>query len=287
MAPTKAGNINPQLDVWPKFGPNLAAFFQLNTSHPFAGEGVGSRYLPRFLLWAQIDCSTHQIAFSHESQPLKAKIESILWSLWTLDSIHCFTFKTGRLLAHLNPMLVLTFRDTSDPHWFNFRKQPSSDLAVFCGKHLRPNWRPWCQAVWAHQTAADVEKISVKISLICPTPALEKGWGDVGWKLDLLFTLLTYFLKTLQAAALHFEMKSLKIRDLLHLCQSSLGIIERNNLPNASLVGNSRNLSPETLSRPVAALYWQKVRFVSKVNREHVIDWVKTQWRLFSQVNDM
>ena len=144
MAPTKAGNINPQLDVWPKFGPNLAAFFQLNTSHPFAGEGVGSRYLPRFLLWAQIDCSTHQIAFSHESQPLKAKIESILWSLWTLDSIHCFTFKTGRLLAHLNPMLVFTFRDTSDPHWFNFRKQPSSDLAVFCRKHLRPDWGPSC-----------------------------------------------------------------------------------------------------------------------------------------------
>ena len=96
-----------------------------------------------------------------------------------------------------------------------------------------------------------------------------------------------FFLQTLQAASIHFEMKSLKIRDLLHLCQSSLGIIERNNLPNASLVGNSRNLSSESLSRPVAALYWQKVRFVSKVNREHVIDWVKTQWRLFSQVNDM
>ena len=51
-----------------------------------------------------------------------------------------------------------------------------------------------------------------------------------------------YFLKTLQAA-LDFEMKSLKIRDLLHLCQSSLGIIERNNLPNASLTRDSRNLS--------------------------------------------
>ena len=55
--------------------------------------------------------------------------------------------------------------------------------------------------------------------------------------------------------AIHFEMESLKIRDLLHLCQSSLGIIERNNLPNASLVGNSRNLSSKSLSRPVATLY--------------------------------
>ena len=54
-----------------------------------------------------------------------------------------------------------------------------------------------------------------------------------------------FSLETLQAlvAHVHFEMKSLKIRDLLHLCQSSLGIIERNNLPNASLVENSRNLS--------------------------------------------
>ena len=112
----------------------------------------------------------------------------------------------------------------------------------------------------------------------------EEDWS--GWKLDLLFTLLTHFLKTLQAA-LDFEMKSLKIRDLLHLCQSSLGIIERNNLPNASLAKNSRNLSGPTPSRPAATFYRQKVRFVSKVNREHVIDWVKTQWRLFIQVNGM
>ena len=206
MTPTKAGNINPQLDVWPKFGPNLAAFFQLNTSHPFAGEGVGSRYLPRFLLWAQIDWSTHQIAFSHESRPLKAKIESILWSLWTLDSIHCFTFKTGRLLAHLNPMLVFTFRDTSDPHWFNFRKQPSSDLAVFCRKHLRPDWGPSCLS--SSNCRGCWKNISQNI-INLPNPGFGRGEEMGGWKLDLLFTLLMYFLKTLQAA-LDFEMKSLK-----------------------------------------------------------------------------